>query len=46
MAVMREMTVVNTDLSTGDLRGACKHYVEAQKIQNNERDPFANLHLE
>jgi hypothetical protein len=46
MAMMREMTVVNTDLSKGDLRGACQHYVVAQQIQNNERDPFANPHFE
>jgi hypothetical protein len=46
MGMMREMTAVNTDLSNGDLRGACKHYVIAQRIQNNERDPFADLLLE
>jgi hypothetical protein len=46
MAMMREMTVVNTALSIGDQRGACKHYVIAQRIQNNERDPFENLHFE
>ena len=46
MAMMREMAVVNTDLSNGDLRGACKHYVIAQRIQNNERDPFENLLFE
>jgi hypothetical protein len=46
MAMMREMAVVNTDLSNGNLRGACKHYMVAQRIQNNERDPFENLHFE
>jgi hypothetical protein len=46
MAMMREMAVVNADLSNGDLRGACKHYVIAQRVQNNERDPFENLHFE
>jgi len=46
MAMTREMAVVNTDLSNGDLRGACKHYVIAQRIQNNVRDPFENLHFE
>ena len=46
MAMMREMAVINTDLSNGDLRGACKHYVIARRIQNNERDPFADLHFE
>ena len=46
MAMMREMAVVNTDLSHGDLRGACKHYVTAQRIQNNERDPFKDLVLD
>jgi hypothetical protein len=44
--MMREMAVVNTDLSHGDLRGACKHYVTAQKIQNNQRDPFKELLLD
>jgi hypothetical protein len=46
MAMMREMAVVNADLSNGDLRGACKHYVIAQRVQNNERAPFENLHFE
>jgi hypothetical protein len=46
MAMMREMAVVNTDLSHGDLRGACKHYVTAQRIQNNQRDPFKDLVLD
>ena len=46
MAMMREMAAVNTDLSHGDLRGACKHYVTAQKIQNNQRDPFKELLLD
>ena len=46
MAMMREMAVVNTNLSNGDLRGACKHYIVAQRIQNNERDPFQSLHFE
>jgi hypothetical protein len=46
MGMMREMAAVNTNLSNGDLRGACKHYVIAQRIQNNERDPFADLHFE
>jgi hypothetical protein len=43
VAMMREMAVINTDLSHGDLRGACKHYVTAQRIQNDQRDPFKNL---
>jgi hypothetical protein len=46
MGMTREMAAVNTGLSNGDLRGACKHYVIAQRIQNNERDPFADLLLE
>jgi hypothetical protein len=46
MAMMREMAVVNTDLSQGDLRGACKHYATAQRIQNNQRDPFKDLLLD
>jgi len=46
MGMMREMAAVNTYLSNGDLRGACKHYVMAQRIQNNARDPFADLLFE
>jgi hypothetical protein len=46
MAMMREMAVTNTNLSNGDMRGACRHYVIAQRIQNEVRDPFADLHLE
>jgi hypothetical protein len=46
MAIMREMAVVNTNLSTGDARGACKHYVIAQRIQNDQHEPFENLHFE
>ena len=46
MAMMREMAVVNSDLSHGDLRGACKHYFTAQRIQNDQRGPFADLLLD
>ena len=46
MAMMREMAVVNTDLSHGDLSGACKHYVIAQRIQNDQRDSFKDLLLD
>jgi hypothetical protein len=46
IAMMREMAAVNTGLSTGDLRGACRHYVVALAVQNDERDPFQNLHEE
>jgi hypothetical protein len=46
MAITREMAAVNAGLSNGDLRGACKHYVIAQRVQNNERDPFETLHFE
>jgi hypothetical protein len=46
MAMTREMAGVNADLSNGDLRGACKHYAIAQRVQNEERDPFKNLLFE
>ena len=46
MAMTREMAGVNADLSNGDLRGACKHYAIAQRVQNDERDPFKNLLFE
>lgn len=46
MAMMRQMAMVNTDMSNGDMRGACRHYVIAQRIQNNAPDPFMNLHFE
>ena len=45
-AMMRQMAIVNTDMSNGDMRGACRHYVIAQRIQNNAPDPFMNLHFE
>jgi hypothetical protein len=44
--MMREMAAVNIDLSNGDLRGACKRYVIARRIQNNQHDPFESLHFE
>jgi hypothetical protein len=38
--------MVNTDMSNGNMRGACMHYMIAQRIQNDVRDPFGNLHFE
>jgi hypothetical protein len=38
--------MVNTDMSNGNMRGACTHYMIAQRIQNDVRDPFGNLHFE
>jgi hypothetical protein len=46
LAMMHHMAIVNTDLSTGDTPGACTHYGMALAIQNNVRDPFADLHEE
>ena len=46
MAMMREMTEVNTALSHVDTSGACTHYAIALNIQNNVRDPFADFHQE
>jgi hypothetical protein len=45
-AIMREIAVVNTDLSDGDMGKACTRYAIALRIQNNVRDPFEDLHLE
>ena len=45
-AMMREIAMVNTDMSNGNVRGACTHYMIAQRIQNDPRDPFGNLHFE
>lgn len=45
-AIMREMSAVNTNLSNGDMREACEHYLTAQRIQNNEHNPFESLLLE
>jgi hypothetical protein len=44
--MMREIAMVNTDMSNGNVRGACTHYMIAQRIQNDPRDPFGNLHFE
>jgi hypothetical protein len=45
-AMMREIAMVNTGMSNGNMRGACTHYMIAQRIQNDVRDPFGNLHFE
>jgi hypothetical protein len=31
-AMMKEMGIANTAMSNGDMRGACKSYIRAQKI--------------
>jgi hypothetical protein len=45
-AMMREIAMVNTGMSNGNMRWACTHYMIAQRIQNDVRDPFGNLHFE
>ena len=42
----RTGAMVNTDMSNGNMRGACTHYMIAQRIQDDVRDPFGNLHFE
>ncbi len=32
MAMAKEMGMANTDISTGNMRGACMHYMKAQKM--------------
>jgi hypothetical protein len=32
MAMMKEMAMANTQMSKGDMRGACKSYMRAQKM--------------
>ena len=32
MAANKEMAMANTDVSTGKMRSACKHYMKAQKM--------------
>jgi hypothetical protein len=32
MAMMKEMAMANTQMSKGDMRGACKSYMKAQKM--------------
>ena len=32
MAMMKEMSMANTAMSKGDMRGACKSYMRAQKM--------------
>ena len=46
MAMIKEIGMANTDMSNGNMRGACTHYMIAQRIQNDVRDPFGNLHFE
>lgn len=31
-AMNKEMAAANTDMSKGNMRGACKHYMKAQKM--------------
>ena len=32
MAMSKEMGMVNTEMSKGNMRGACAHYMQAQKM--------------
>ena len=32
MAMMKEMSMANTQMSKGDMKGACKSYMRAQKM--------------
>ena len=34
MAVNKEMGMVNTEMSKGNMRGACAHYMKAQKMSS------------
>jgi hypothetical protein len=36
MAMMKEMGMANTAMSKGDMRGACKSYMRAQKIGSSK----------
>jgi hypothetical protein len=36
MAMMKEMGAANTAMSKGDMRGACKSYMRAQKMGSNK----------
>jgi len=45
-AMIREIAIVNADASNGNMRGACAHYMIAQRIQSDVRDPFEHLRFE
>lgn len=34
MAMTKEMGMANTDMSKGNMRGACMHYMKAQKMSS------------
>jgi len=34
MAMNKEMGMVNTEMSKGNMRGACAHYMKAQKMSS------------
>ena len=34
MAMSKEMGMVNTDMSKGNMRGACAHYMKVQKMSS------------
>ncbi len=34
MAMSKEMGMVNTEMSKGNMRGACAHYVKVQKMSS------------
>jgi hypothetical protein len=37
MAMSKEMGMANTDMSKGNMRGACMHYMKAQKMSTAPR---------
>jgi hypothetical protein len=36
MAIAKEMGMANTDMSKGNMRGACTHYMKAQKMSGSK----------
>ena len=38
MAMGKEMAMANADMSNGNMRGACRHYMKAQKAGTMKQD--------
>ena len=36
MAIAKEMGMANTDMSKGNMKGACMHYMKAQKMSGTK----------
>jgi hypothetical protein len=36
MAISKEMGMANTEMSKGNMRGACAHYMKAQKMSGTK----------